>query len=299
MRYQLCCIGHITQDKVVTSDQTAFLPGGTAFYFSQALAGFDLDYILITALAKTEIQAVESLQARGVKVISWPSLHTVYFENVYGEDPDQRSQRVLQQADPFTLEQVSGIAAEVFHLGPLLPGDMEPAVIKSLAAKGRLSLDVQGFLRRVENGVVSPSDWADKKVILPLIHYLKVNEYELGVLTGRTDWKESLELLATWGVKEIILTMGSKGSVVMCEGSLYGIPAFSPTNLRDATGCGDTYMAGYLYQRVKGANVREAGIFAAAMASVKIASSGPFMGDQNTVWDLVNDPHRYRANAFL
>ena len=40
-----------------------------------------------------------------------------------------------------------------------------------------------------------------------------------------------------------------------------------------ATGCGDTYMAGYLYQRLKGAGIQDAGEFAAAMATLKLGSS--------------------------
>ncbi len=51
-----------------------------------------------------------------------------------------------------------------------------------------------------------------------------------------------------------------------------------PPPVIDATGCGDTYMAGFLYQRIKGASLQEAGEFAAAMATLKIQSSGPFTG---------------------
>jgi sugar/nucleoside kinase (ribokinase family) len=55
----------------------------------------------------------------------------------------------------------------------------------------------------------------------------------------------------------------------------------------DATGCGDTYMAGYLYQRVRGAAIREAGEFAAAMATLKIEASGPFTGTRAEVLALL------------
>ncbi len=51
----------------------------------------------------------------------------------------------------------------------------------------------------------------------------------------------------------------------------------------DATGCGDTYMAGYLSQRMKGADLQEAGEFAAAMASLKMESPGPFRGTEKDI----------------
>lgn len=29
----ICCIGHITLDKIVTPKQTTYMPGGTSYYF--------------------------------------------------------------------------------------------------------------------------------------------------------------------------------------------------------------------------------------------------------------------------
>lgn len=54
-----------------------------------------------------------------------------------------------------------------------------------------------------------------------------------------------------------------------------------------ATGCGDTYMAGYLYMRNKGASYKEAGCFAAAMCTIKLEASGPFGGTEKDVWDII------------
>lgn len=43
-KHQLCCIGHITLDKVVTPQSTVYMPGGTAFYCSHAIRHFnDID----------------------------------------------------------------------------------------------------------------------------------------------------------------------------------------------------------------------------------------------------------------
>ena len=49
------------------------------------------------------------------------------------------------------------------------------------------------------------------------------------------------------------------------------------------SGCGDTYTIGYLYQRVSGAGIEEAGRFAAAMSTLKIEKSGPFNGSKEDV----------------
>ena len=88
------------------------------------------------------------------------------------------------------------------------------------------------------------------------------------VLTGTANIKKGARQMADWGAKEIIITAGSKGSVIYNNEQFYLIPAFYPSKVKDATGCGDTYMAGYLSQRVKGIGIQESGEFAAAMASL-------------------------------
>ena len=113
--HELCCVGHITLDKVVTPKNTVHMPGGTSFYFSHAIKHFDdIDYTLVTALAESEMKTVEELRAEGIDVAVMPSKHTVYFENIYGENQDNRTQRVLAKADPFTVEYLENIDTKPF-----------------------------------------------------------------------------------------------------------------------------------------------------------------------------------------
>jgi sugar/nucleoside kinase (ribokinase family) len=287
-RHDICCIGHITLDKVVTTKSVVHMAGGTAFYFSNALARMDISYALVTALAQSEMASVLELREKGIDVMVLPSAHTVYFENIYGDDPDHRTQRVLQTADPFTAEQLNEVNARVYHLGPLLAGDIPLQLIRTLADKGELSLDAQGYLRKVENQQVLPIDWPDKKEALQYVTFLKANESEMAVLTGQKDIRKGAKILSDWGVNEVIITLGSMGSVIYTDNHFIDIPAYIPTtSVVDATGCGDTYMAGYLYQRIKGAPARDCGEFAAAMATLKIESSGPFTGSKAEVLNLL------------
>ena len=279
----LCCIGHITVDDVITPQSSVTMPGGTAFYFSLALARLPVQYLLVTAVGDTERPVVDRLQVNGVKAVVLPSAHSVHFENKYGENPDQRTQRVLQKAAPFHAALFAAVKADIIHLGPLLADDFSVDDIKALAARGKLSLDVQGFLRRVEAEQVIPIDWNDKKEVLPHIHFVKASEEEMTVLTGTGDIHKGARMLAGWGAKEVIITLGSRGSVVYEGGQFYSIPAYQPRHVQDATGCGDTYMAGYLFQRSRGAGMQRAGEFAAAMATLKLGVSGPFTGTEEEV----------------
>jgi len=264
------------------------MAGGTAFYFSNAVSRLDVRYRLVTALAAADMPSVYELQEKGIDVTVLPSAHTVFFENIYSGNQDHRTQRVVREADPFTAAQLQGIDATVFHLGPLLAGDIPVEVIRALAEKGKVSLDAQGYLREVKNQNVLAIDWREKNLALQYIHTLKVNEYEMAVLTGTEEVRKGAKILAEWGVKEVVITLGSMGSVIYSGGAFYNIPAYIPTtSVVDATGCGDTYMAGYLYQRIKGASIQQAGEFAAAMATLKIEGSGPFTGTEEDVLALL------------
>ena len=280
MKHELCCIGHITLDKVTTPQKTVHMPGGTSFYVSHALKKInDLDYALVTAVGATERNVADEMQKQGINTTVLPSKKSVFFENIYEGNADERKQRVWAKADPFTVEQLKGIDAEIFHLGALLADDFSMDVIKYLASKGKVSIDSQGYLREVRDTHVYAIDWNDKSEALKYTHFLKANEHEMEVLTGCKDEKKAAIQLYEWGVKEVLLTFGSMGSLIYDGQTFYKIPAYKPLEIVDATGCGDTYMAGYLYKRAKGASIEEAGHFAAALSTLKIERSGPVDAD--------------------
>lgn len=287
----ICCIGHITLDKIITPKQTTYLPGGTAYYFSHGIRHLkdSQHYKLITALAPSEYASVEELRDKGVEVKVLPSTHTVYFENTYGENSDNRTQRVLAKADPFTIEGLRGEEARFYHLGSLLADDFPLEVLEYLSGKGTLSVDAQGYLREVRGENVHAVDWADKKEMLQHIDILKVNEHEAEVLTGLTDYQQAAIQLAEWGVKEVLLTLGSSGSLIYADHTFHKIPAYPPKESVDATGCGDTYVMGYLYMRNKGASYEEAGCFAAALSTLKLEKSGPFSGSEEDVLRIIRE----------
>jgi sugar/nucleoside kinase (ribokinase family) len=288
MAAKVCCIGHITLDKIITPRHTAYMPGGTSYYFAHAFSHLDPSSLkLVTALAQSEVAAVEEIRAKGIEVKLLPSRHSVYFENKYGENSDNRTQRVLAKADPFRVADLEDVEAQYYHLGTLLSDDFSLDVIKYLSGKGVLSVDAQGYLREVRGENVYAVDWADKVEALKYIDILKVNEHEMEVLTGCTDPREAAVSLARSGVKEVLLTLGSMGSLIYAEGKFYEIPAYAPRDVVDATGCGDTYMAGYLYKKSQGSTFYEAGCYAAAMCTLKLEASGPFSASEEEIMEVV------------
>lgn len=293
-KYDLCCVGHITLDKVITPKNTVHMPGGTSFYCSHALRHLNsINYSLVASLAETEMEVVNDLRSKGVDVNVILSRKSVYFENAYGENQDDRTQRVLAKADPFTIEGMSNIDAKIYLLGALLADDFSLDFVRSLSEKGLIAIDSQGYLRKVIGEDVHATDWEQKMEFLKYVHFLKVNEMEMEVLTGEADTKKAAQKLYEWGVKEVVITLGSMGSIIYDGKDFFPVPAYKPSEVLDATGCGDTYMAGYLYKRAQGANYEEAGKFGAAMATIKIEGMGPFDGTLRDVLERIQNSEEY------
>ena len=190
---------------------------------------------------------------------------------------------MLAKADPFTVDFLRNAEANIFHLGSLLADDFSLEVVRYLSQKGRISIDSQGYLREVRDTHVYPVDWTDKRDFLQYVYFLKANEQETLSLTGTEDVKEAAKMLHSWGVKEILLTLGSNGSVIYDGKEFHLIPAYKPVEVVDATGCGDTYMTGYLYCRAKNMRIDEAGRVAAAISTLKIEKMGPFSGTKEDI----------------
>ena len=286
----ICCIGHITKDKIVTPHRVVYMAGGTSFYFAYAINQLpnDVSFSLVTSMDPTETEPAEKMRPAGIDVTLNASRNTVFFENIYGENQNERKQRVLAKADPFTIEQLEHVDAKVYHLGSLLSDDFSNEVVEYLAKKGKVSIDVQGYLREVRDEKVYPIDWKDKLKVLKNTYYLKVNEIEMETITGLKDAHEAAKLLHSWGVTEVIITLGSEGSLIYVDDTFYEIPAYAPHEVVDATGCGDTYSAGYLYQRTLGATPTEAGKFAAAMCTIKLEHNGPFNRSIDDIHEIIS-----------
>lgn len=289
---EICCIGHITRDRIITQDppNTVYSAGGSAYYVAWAFQALphDVDFQLVTSVSREMMPEVERLREAGVSVKSFESPDNVFFENKYGKNMDNRTQRVLAKSAPFTIEQLEGIEARVFHLGTLLADDFAPEVVEYLATKGDVSIDVQGYMRYVKGEQVYSTEWNDKLRLLKHTAILKVNEWECQTLTGITDPFVAAEQIHAWGVREVIVTLGGGGSIIYAEGKFYETPAYPPSKLVDATGCGDTYSAGYLYARAKGMSYEESGRFAAAMCTLKLEHTGPFDRAIDDVHDVLS-----------
>lgn len=275
------------------------MAGGTSFYMAHGMYHLspDFPFQLVTKIGQESQEEVDRLRQMNIDVLSYSSPHSVFFENHYGLDSDQRTQRVLAKADPFTIEEMKPLQAEVFHLGSLLADDFSPEIVKYLSQKGRISIDVQGYLREVRGEKVYAVDWKDMDAVLPYVDMIKLNEHEMHAIMQLNNPKTVAEKLASYGIREVIITLGSYGSLIYADKTYYEIPAYPSKKIVDATGCGDTYSTGYLYMRSQGATFQEAGRFASAMCTLKLEHNGPFEGSLNDIETLIKNTDRLSQPA--
>ncbi len=289
--HDICVIGHLTRDLVAVPGEAAKTqPGGVAHYAGIALASLGLDTGVLTKLAAADAaELLAPLAAAGAAIHCRASPATSRFQNLYsGPDLGCRRQVVGAVAAPFEPGDLAGIEARAVLLGPLTSTDMSLEFLAAAAALGsRVALDVQGFTRRLDDGEVRAADWPEKRRGLALVALAKADLAEARILTGEPDPERAARALAALGPEEVLVTLGRAGSLVCAGGRVVRIPAFAPRALVDRTGCGDSYLAGYLFHRSSSDDVEAAGRFAAALATRALERAGAFAGGEAEVRALL------------
>lgn len=283
-RNNIFIIGHLTKDVIKIDDkiqqQTV---GGVPYYTGIALANLGVNIGIITKVAPKDQALLDIFEPYpNIKLFHQNSTHTSTFENsYYTTQPDKREQLVTAIASPFTkadIQQLSFDNTNYLHLGPLTPHDFEVSFFQTLAQQSQalLSLDIQGLLRNVSTSKVILQDYAFKDAVLPYIHTLKADVQEAQLITNTQTPQQAAQRFIEHGIKEVLITTGSKGSFLSTEEQEHHIPAYPVSKIVDTTGCGDTYLAAYLASRLKGEQPQKAAHFAAQIAAQKLTYFGAY-----------------------
>ena len=106
---------------------------------------------------------------------------------------------------------------------------------------------------------------------IELANWVAVNDYESQVLEHKTG-------LTAYQIAErvggLIVTWGSKGSVIYAGGRRVDVPVVKADQVVDPTGCGDAFRAGILFGLMHELDWETTGQIASLMGSIKIASRG-------------------------
>jgi sugar/nucleoside kinase (ribokinase family) len=274
-------IGHVARD-INTIGGTAYEPraGGAAYYSTMVYTHLGLRAAVLTKVAAPDVpMLLQELRAAGARVFNRPTAATTTFRNIYPLGADARLQRVDARADRLRVDDLPPIRARIWQIGPLTDQDIEPAIIAHCAGTGAaVGMDVQGLTRRIVAGEVRASDPGRAADQLRHVDVLKADEEEILTYTGCATVEEATARVRAAGVREVLITRGSRGSMVFADGDPLEIEAVPPRRVADATGCGDTYLAAYMIRRMDGADRAECARFASAAASLNIETLGAFRG---------------------
>lgn len=294
-KYELLVLGHVSKDINIAPDAQEHSVGGAVVYSSIAAHRIGAKVLAITKIQDGDQYTLEVFRKFGVPVEARPSPSTTSIRNTYHTaDRERRTSEAISMAAPFHGNDLpEGVSADIYYMGGLIKGEFPEEFVLEMARKGKIAIDVQGFVRVNEGGAMVYRDWENKHQIIPHVHYLKTDAAEAEILTGQTDRERAARTLAEWGAKEVVLTHNSE--VLVCtEGGICRAP-FTPENLSGRTGRGDTCFATYCAWRLKH-SPEEACQFAAALTSLKMERPGPFAGTPEDVEKRIQERYPARQN---
>jgi sugar/nucleoside kinase (ribokinase family) len=254
----LALVGNLSRDVV---DGGPPRIGGGAFHGARALRALGARASVLARCGPEERTLYRRrLAALGVPVRVLRGRATTAFAFRY--EGDRRLMEVGATGDAWSVADVAALEPRAWvHVAPLLRCDFPVETLAALARGRRLSLDGQGLVRARETGPLRLDREFDPAA-LRHVSILKLAEEEAQVVLGRVDEPTVAEL----GVPEVVVTYGSRGSVVFCDGRAHEVGAWGVA--RDPTGSGDAFAVGYLAARANG----HAPVAAARRATALVAA---------------------------
>ena len=159
--------------------------------------------------------------------------------------------------------------------------------IGSMRMYPKLDAQLPAYFKRArELGVITAGDVMqtgkplDLQEVFPYLDYFFPNELEGEELTGEKEPEKIAGKLLSYGVKNVILKLGGKGSYIRNEKESFYVPARKVTCV-DTTGAGDNFVAGFLTAVMKGWDLRTCAEFATAVSSVCVQHMGTTTGVQS------------------
>jgi sugar/nucleoside kinase (ribokinase family) len=269
-------VGHFAKDRVVVDGKAEITSGGGVYYGSVVLRRLGLRVAIVTRLRRDDFARLDELRAEGVEIFATPAPETSGIDNYYhSADMERRICKPLGFAGAISASEIPAVSARIYAIVPIIAGEIDLALLKALAARGPVALDIQGFVRVREGDDLVFRPWKEMAEGLAHVTYLKVDRTEAEHLTGETELERAARRLGEYGPREIVLTQ-SAGVTVLADGRVYQAP-FTPRGLAGRTGRGDTCFAAYLGRRLT-ASPEDACRLAAAITTLKQETPGPWRG---------------------
>jgi sugar/nucleoside kinase (ribokinase family) len=247
-RVQVAVLGNLSLDLV---DGAGPRPGGAPYHAARALAALAFPAVVRAKCAPADRARFRELKALGLPVEWRAGATTARYAFSYAGDA--RSMDVLALGEQWRPDEVGRLDGHWVHVGALFRGEFPPETLAALADGGaRVILDGQGLVRPARTGPLRLEPEPEPG-FLRHCAALKLSEEEALALVGRLEERSLSEL----GVPEVLVTLGSRGCLVVFRRRLVHVPA-DPVADCDPTGAGDAFAAAYAVGRSQGHGPRRA-----------------------------------------
>jgi sugar/nucleoside kinase (ribokinase family) len=289
--YDVVYVGNYTKDTIVSPAGVKYVDGGAVNYAAHAGARLGLKVAVLTRLAKEDVRVVENLQQVGVDCfVDYTPQSTCVKLEYPTLDVDTRNLYVTSSAGSISISSVEQLNSCAAVIGTTLRGEVSLEVIQALRKKEMLlAADVQGFVRVLRGQSLVFEPWDEMPDVLAYLDILKSDAVEAQFLTGEVDLYSAAQAFAAMGPQEVVLT--HKDGVLVYANSQFYNQGFYPQNLVGRSGRGDTCLGAYAAMRLS-KTPEEAGIWAAAVTSLKMEALGPFKRSIADIEDLIRRKYR-------
>jgi sugar/nucleoside kinase (ribokinase family) len=283
-RYDIVFIGQFGTGTIVPFKGSPFVEQGSPIFFAAIAAScLGKKIAAVTRISESEEHLLEPMKTAGVNMLVQPGEISQYRIIFPTANVDERQAFHIKGEEYFSISDIPPIEPCLIHLCCMGPRKFQLDLMRELKARGFiLSVDIQGFVLQTEKetGAIRLKDVPEKKEILGMAHFVKLDAIEAQILTGTNILQDQADILEEWGNSEIIIT-SSDGVLARKTGKTTFVK-FTNRNNQGRMGRGDTVMGSYLARRLDN-SVEDSIRFAAALASIKMESIGPFRGSLNDV----------------
>jgi fructokinase len=153
------------------------------------------------------------------------------------------------------------------------------------------------------SGRIWPHHKEARRVLQEMYRYVNITKPSLddaGRIFGREFEPEHyIEMFHDLGAEVVILTMGKEGVLISDDGRLVGHVPTRPVEVKDATGAGDAFWAGFLVALLDGNPLERCALFARELVELKLTRVGPLPleVDREQLYGRMEEAHAEKSEA--
>ena len=148
--YESMIIGHITVDADTDYlGSKTKIEGGAVLYSSASAYALGHKVAALTKVAPQDTDRMKAFTLPAEDIYLIASKRSTDMMNRYlTPEKERRISACTSQGDPFTLADIpEGITADIYHFAGLIYGDFDNNMMKELAKRSAIAVDVQACLR--------------------------------------------------------------------------------------------------------------------------------------------------------